>query len=184
MLEWKRSGLTQDILDKHVTLSGGTDSIPHIIDVLNAGRTDLCDWEEDEWYCVLPEIAMPEKPVTEAVVLRAKYIGQSNRCVTHGKVYDVTLHGIGYFHLTDDEGEPNSYYHSNFQLVEDVKPVVKHTRRVMLEEWAAHGETMPCAEFMWRVVGYPEPGDSSWFRTGATRQLDVPIRELEVPNGK
>ena len=53
--------------------------------------------------------------------MKAKYIGKSSSCVTNGKVYDVEVYA-GYYHLTDDEGDNNSYHRDEFELVEDAKP--------------------------------------------------------------
>jgi hypothetical protein len=63
MLEWKRGGLTQEILDKHLVLAGGTGDVPVFAGWYNLKEDDLddpClgDWEDNEWYCVLPEITV------------------------------------------------------------------------------------------------------------------------------
>ena len=110
--------------------------------------------------------------------MRARYIGVSGPCMTQGKVYEVKQYGIGNYHLIDDEGDSNRYYQGMFEIVEDTRAIVKHVLLVELEEWAAYCESQPAAEFMWRVVGAPEPLDSSWFRTGVVRKLEVPIQDL------
>jgi hypothetical protein len=57
MLEWKRGGLTQEILDKHIVLHGGSEPSPVLRDTYTpSDETKVGEWEDDEWYCVLPEI--------------------------------------------------------------------------------------------------------------------------------
>ena len=59
MLEWKRGGLTQEILDEHDILHGGSSENPFIsCTVYSKGSTKLVRWRDDEWYCVLPEITV------------------------------------------------------------------------------------------------------------------------------
>ncbi len=62
MLEWKRGGLTEEILDKHLVLSGGTEDTPRFDGMFSVkddeGPARLSDWKNDEWYCILPEIAV------------------------------------------------------------------------------------------------------------------------------
>ena len=59
MLEWKRGGLTQEILDKHAVLEGGTGDVPMFGDYAYApGKARADEWHDDEWYCVLPEITV------------------------------------------------------------------------------------------------------------------------------
>ena len=61
MLEWKRGGLTQEILDKHMVLSGGTGDTPEFdgsYSLAGDSTPDLPGWTHNEWYCVLPEITV------------------------------------------------------------------------------------------------------------------------------
>ncbi len=58
MLEWRRGGLTQEILNEHWMLAGGRGDTPVLEGCTKSGTTNLCDWEDDEWYCVLPEISV------------------------------------------------------------------------------------------------------------------------------
>ncbi len=59
MLEWKRGGLTQETLDKHVVLDGGSGNRPRLGLATHApGETAAREWTDDEWYCVLPEITV------------------------------------------------------------------------------------------------------------------------------
>lgn len=58
MPEWKRGGLTQEILDKHYVLAGGVGDTPDLKQCLRPKVTNLSCWEDDEWYCILPEITV------------------------------------------------------------------------------------------------------------------------------
>jgi hypothetical protein len=62
MLEWKRGGLTQEILDKHFVLAGGRGEVPAFAGWYSInneeGPAELSELEGNEWYCVLPEITV------------------------------------------------------------------------------------------------------------------------------
>lgn len=76
MLEWKRGGLTQEILDNNCVLGGGRNDPPEICTVSYKGDTKLDEWYNDDWYCVLPEFVVP-KPATKTVVLEEWCTGVS-----------------------------------------------------------------------------------------------------------
>jgi hypothetical protein len=68
MLEWKRGGLTQEILDKFAVIEGRTGPEPVMGCIFDLKDTTVSDWLDNEWYCVLPEITV-SKPATKTVVL-------------------------------------------------------------------------------------------------------------------
>lgn len=76
MLEWKRGGLTQEILDKHFVMHAGIGDYPQPSNTTyRPGNTDVNMWKDTEWYLVLPEIKTPAVP-TKVVLEEWMYISK------------------------------------------------------------------------------------------------------------
>lgn len=173
MLEWRRGGLTDEILANNVVMSGGSKEIPELESVSFKEDTDLSHWHDEEWYCVLPEIK------TVLIDGPGKYVNRDGRVVTIATRRPNESFPKHVWVSFDNGGEdtftsqgcwaPSCITHS-FDLVakyvEPAKPKV-----VLLEEWAFLGDMAVHIQWRKSEAGLSLPG---WFKTGVTRELEVP----------
>lgn len=182
MLEWKRGGLTQEILDKHDVISGGTNDTPRTYRLYNPKDTYIDDWEDDEWYCVLPEIAVP-KPTANRFGLKVgdtvtiKPHDAKDGCVSTSHVIaaieDTYRDGIARFRLDDTRSSCwHPYYFGLCQSDGSPLPEKPATKTILLEEWCCIGNHGTSFTFVWHTVG--RLSTPVFVKTGKTRELGVP----------
>jgi len=182
MLEWKRGGLTQDILDKFAVIGGRREVDPVMGCIFDPKDTNVADWEDDEWYCVLPKIVVPKQPnrfglkVGDNVTFET-HDGVTRCCGFRGthvvSGFDENGYRDGIARIVLEESSGKTFHPYWFGLCRsDGSPLPQKpaTKTVVLEEWCSL--IQGCYTFVWKV-----PGNHStpiFFKTGVTRELEVP----------
>lgn len=183
MLEWKRGGLTQDILDKFAVIRGRTGPEPVMGCVFDPKDTVVADWLDDEWYCVLPEIVIPKQSnrfglkvgdkVTFGTHDGKQFSGSASGTHVIASINDTYSDGTARLTLGDVRGDNwHPYWFGLCRSDGSPLPPKPATKTIMLEEWCVYGSDR--AIFEWHVVGRQIGKTDTWFKTGVTRELEVP----------